>query len=91
MTYECSSHSSNIKSHETICSPEVIVFSVFDIGISYKKTWLSLVQIILDELTTNLQGVKVFMLGGWEVCSYALIPSISIIYLVQKMSGTFKS
>ena len=58
MTYECSSHSSNIKSHETICSMEVIVFGVFDIRISYKKTRLSLVQIILDELTTNQQGVK---------------------------------
>ena len=37
---------------------EVIFFNWFDIGISFNDFNVSLLEIIWDESTTNLQGVK---------------------------------
>ena len=53
---------------------EFTKYSLVDIKISFKAPKTTRIQIIWDELATNLQGVK-FYVGWIKGCSYAIIPS----------------
>ena len=62
------------KSFEIVCSVKLFFLSYFDIRISFKDS-VNQVEVFWDESDTNWQEVKFFMLSGWEVHSYATIPS----------------
>ena len=49
------------------------IYSWFDIGISLKRPWISVLEVTWDEPTTNLKGVQVSMLDGWGVRLYTLV------------------
>ena len=69
ITYKCTSHSFNIKAMNLVCNSNIIIFSQFDIGTTYKD-----LEIVLSKSLrwsgNKLIGGQVLMLDGWEVCSY---------------------